>query len=315
MTKPKRRKLKEKPATRATKSVDRISSLPDSLLCHILSFLPTRTAMSTSILSRRWRHVWEHLQVFNFYDSSALEHKFPSEEDAKFIAFVNAVLTLCRIRHIQKFRLSCKIRDKDVIRTWLRAAIGPHLQELRLDLSLPASDFFFIPRSIFTCTALVSLSLKGMIHVEKLSSVHLPSLKNLEMDPVYVHPLDKLFSGCPVLETLKLVTYRESTPKIYMPSLKSLTIQNHDCGVTGDFEIDTPSLEYLDINLDFLHFSFSNLHNVMEAHVGFFSSMKEHVDVLPKLLTALRRTKFLELKHSATKVVCLSKTHNPLTKC
>lgn len=37
---------------------DRLSSLPDDLLGHILSFLPTQQAVRTSQLSRRWRRVW-----------------------------------------------------------------------------------------------------------------------------------------------------------------------------------------------------------------------------------------------------------------
>uniref|UniRef100_A0A0E0RJS4 F-box domain-containing protein n=2 Tax=Oryza TaxID=4527 RepID=A0A0E0RJS4_ORYRU len=37
---------------------DRLSSLPDDLICRILSFLPTREAALTSQLSRRWRRVW-----------------------------------------------------------------------------------------------------------------------------------------------------------------------------------------------------------------------------------------------------------------
>ena len=325
MTKPKRRKLKEKPATRATKSVDRISSLPDSLLCHILSFLPTRTAMSTSILSRRWRHVWEHLQVFDFRDSSVFKHDFPSNGDAYFIAFVNAVLALRRVRHIQKFCFSCEIPDKYVITTWLRAAIGPHLQKLLLDLSTsPSSDCFYLPHSIFTCTALVSLTLKGQIReicVEKLSSIHLPSLKSLKMESVNVNSIDKLLSGCPVLEKLRLVMFcLYNAPKICMPSsLKSLTFKVCTPGVIEDLEIDTPSLKYLDIDLgaSCLQFSVSNLYNVVAAHVGFYypEPTNEHVGVLPKLLRALRRTKFLELTRSATEVACLSKSHNPLTKC
>ncbi|KAF3562141.1 hypothetical protein DY000_02019925 [Brassica cretica] len=37
---------------------DFISSMPDDILHHILFFIPIDLAMRTSVLSRRWRHVW-----------------------------------------------------------------------------------------------------------------------------------------------------------------------------------------------------------------------------------------------------------------
>ncbi|XP_027114639.1 putative F-box/LRR-repeat protein At5g02930 [Coffea arabica] len=40
--------------------VDRISGLPDAVLCHILSHLPTKLAAATSVLliSTRWRYIF-----------------------------------------------------------------------------------------------------------------------------------------------------------------------------------------------------------------------------------------------------------------
>ncbi|KAL0694960.1 hypothetical protein Bca4012_062140 [Brassica carinata] len=37
---------------------DHISSMPDDIFHHIVSFIRTDLAMKTSVLSKRWRHVW-----------------------------------------------------------------------------------------------------------------------------------------------------------------------------------------------------------------------------------------------------------------
>ncbi|XP_065629915.1 topless-related protein 4 isoform X2 [Quercus suber] len=50
---------------------DFFDSLPDSLLIHILSYLPTRDSIITSILSRRWRHLWT-LIPYDFSNSKGL---------------------------------------------------------------------------------------------------------------------------------------------------------------------------------------------------------------------------------------------------
>ncbi|XP_050111873.1 putative F-box/LRR-repeat protein At3g28410 [Malus sylvestris] len=42
----------------SSKSEDRISGLTDAILCHILSFIPTKFAVRSSILSTRWNNIW-----------------------------------------------------------------------------------------------------------------------------------------------------------------------------------------------------------------------------------------------------------------
>ncbi|XP_061361640.1 putative F-box/FBD/LRR-repeat protein At4g13965 [Gastrolobium bilobum] len=40
---------------------DRLSDLPDCVLTHLMSFLPTQVAVQTCILSRRWKGLWKRL--------------------------------------------------------------------------------------------------------------------------------------------------------------------------------------------------------------------------------------------------------------
>ncbi|RLM66614.1 hypothetical protein C2845_PM16G08280 [Panicum miliaceum] len=37
---------------------DRLSSLPDRLIHHILSFMKARQVVRTCVLSTRWKHLW-----------------------------------------------------------------------------------------------------------------------------------------------------------------------------------------------------------------------------------------------------------------
>ena len=49
-----------------TCAIDRISSLPDEILTYILSFLSTRNAVQTCILSKRWINTWTSVPVLEF---------------------------------------------------------------------------------------------------------------------------------------------------------------------------------------------------------------------------------------------------------
>jgi hypothetical protein len=110
-----------------------------------------------SLVSRRWRNLWKHLQVFNLWADNFETFK-------KFADFVNTVLALRKSRHIQKLNLlwdySGDDYDRDVTQSdcaekWVRDAAGPYLQELRL--YTPEGCFADLSPHLINCTNLVYL--------------------------------------------------------------------------------------------------------------------------------------------------------------
>ncbi|XP_042500443.1 putative F-box/LRR-repeat protein At5g38386 isoform X3 [Macadamia integrifolia] len=105
------------------RNYDRISDLPDPVLQHILSFLPTKYAVSTSILSRRWQSLWTYVDKLNFEDD--LFYSIQMDEDLmfKFMDFVDNVLVVNNMLNIEKLRLLGGDCNADRIDSWIQAAI------------------------------------------------------------------------------------------------------------------------------------------------------------------------------------------------
>ncbi|CAJ2632901.1 unnamed protein product [Trifolium pratense] len=307
---------------------DRISSLPDCVLSHILSFLPTKTSVATSILSNRWRHIWKHVSVLDFSDDFRDESLFEKarrnnklfEHFQNFSVFVNRVFSLRMPYPIEKMSLSCVKSLYNIesctssIDTWVCSVIGPHLKEFSLEIDPIQKYQFEPPITLFTCTNLVSLSLIGetgmlsSIYIDPrfAEEIRLPSLNylKLHMNNVDIHTMNGFLVGCPILETLDTRLFGFNYKKLRVPStLKRLKISSCSC-----LEMDLYSLGFDDLN------TFSdvgNLQNVVKASLDVFrcSDGCYLANILVNFFDDLSGIKHLSLSISTIKLLLGDPVH------
>ncbi|WVZ06909.1 hypothetical protein V8G54_020255 [Vigna mungo] len=192
---------------------DRISQLPDVLLLQILSLLPTKQAVVTGILAKRWRPLWPAVSVLDLDDESSPESR---HGPAGFAEFVYSVLLLHDAPAIQRFRLRCANPNTSArdIATWLCHVARRRVE--RVELSLSLSRYVALPRRLFNCDTVSSMKLNGVFFNALASfSVRLPLLRALHVgDRVLFGCHDyvvKLLAGCPALEDLVLEsTYNDA---------------------------------------------------------------------------------------------------------
>ncbi|XP_019101964.1 PREDICTED: F-box/LRR-repeat protein At3g03360-like [Camelina sativa] len=130
--------------------LDSISYLPDEILQHILSFIPTRFAIRTTVLSRRWRHVWSNTPCLSFDI-----HKLNADS-------INKTLDCYRAQRMMSLMLYTSVFDNlDCIDRWIEFAVSRKVQDLSLKI-IPRISYtsYVIPDSFYTNSSLKELSLE-----------------------------------------------------------------------------------------------------------------------------------------------------------
>ncbi|GAU25890.1 hypothetical protein TSUD_164310 [Trifolium subterraneum] len=166
---------------------DIISTLPDAILCHILSFLQTKHAVATTILSKRWKHLCHSVPVLCF-DTTVTNQK-------EYIRFINFVYSVLLSRDpafpINTFHLDFTYYEyelhypMDTITKWVKFVAQRGLHYLDLHVNRRSSlDFTELPVTIINYKTLVVLKLHSFSMEETSSPVDLPSLKTLDLDEI-----------------------------------------------------------------------------------------------------------------------------------
>nr|XP_011465569.1 PREDICTED: putative F-box/FBD/LRR-repeat protein At1g78760 [Fragaria vesca subsp. vesca] len=281
---------------------DRISELPNAVLCHILSFIPsTKDVVRTSVLSTRWKDIWAYVPNLYFKDD-----EFSSSAD--FMAFVDRVLLVRDSSAIQRFHLhfnNCHAKDFSRVNGWISTAVSCNVVEIdlsidtavrrnveeldnpidleeddvdeldyRIDLEeddmleypIKEDDAMFeLPISLLTCKTLKVLSLRSMIIINMPTSACncFPRLEFLHIHFTVMNPRSTV---CMDL--------------FHFPVLEYLSIDG-DLGFNLlDFSISAPELKTLRIDL----YSSDDLHDMynfsidapklekLDLHMGFLSN-------------------------------------------
>ncbi|XP_056171576.1 F-box/LRR-repeat protein At3g03360-like [Syzygium oleosum] len=207
--------------------VDRISDLPDSLLLHILSFLPFRCAVRASLMLRPFRGLWRSLSMLSFEECDF--HACRGRSGAgggEFLNFVNHALALHESPEIHTFRIELDFHASgstnpefdgrgvmsNRLDEWIFFTLKKKVKVLdvaldgcgRLLRALPALHYR-VPSAVLGSSSLVNLTLK-VCNIESLGQIHLKSLQKLSMFDVNLSEevIQNLVSGSPSLKKVSL---------------------------------------------------------------------------------------------------------------
>lgn len=293
---------------------DRISELPEALLCHIVSFLPTAWAVRTTVLSKRWKNRWTSLITnLDFEDSREFETDEQGCYDSnRFMNFVDRVFFLRDSLDIKKFRLAISYsNDFSRIDAWICIAVMRNVVELDLDLRDVSEGLevdFEMPQSLFKSKTLMILRVSSnIISYDPPTSGCFPSLKFLHVsaDNPYEKSMENLFSCCPVLEYLSIHLFvgTDVVHKINVsaPQLKTLEISLDDEYENENiFYIDAPQLANFHLKgADLSSCSLKNAKSIVNASVAFKYLARNLSPLFPvracSLLAGISKVKYLSL--------------------
>ncbi|KAK9757568.1 hypothetical protein RND81_01G171100 [Saponaria officinalis] len=217
-------------------SEDRLSEMPDHLIVHILSFMPTLDAVKTMLL-RRFGNLWTLVPSLTFHTWEYDEVIWPDKEDkpvdevfSSFARFIRNVLMLHKRPTIDSFHLyiisfGVQLKDHksiDDVQMWLRFAIDRQVKDL--NFYLQSDDDLVLPHCIFMSQSLTKLILSGCI-IEHQPQFHMGSLRELSLADVVGsgQVYNQLILGCPSLQKLDIsISNLSHVLNITSPSVRSL---------------------------------------------------------------------------------------------
>ncbi|CAN6870179.1 unnamed protein product [Brassica oleracea] len=210
-----------------------INDLPDDLLVKILSHIPTKDVVATSLLSKRWKFLWMYTTRLEY------DQEYHYAKRTVFSRFVDKYLLSHQHPVLESLHFKFKTRYAYIeIGLWIRTALTNELiwiRNLLRDLGIEATT----PITMHCDNQAILNTLKGMIEMKLPSTVCLPSLKTLHL--LHLTLLNDE-SSCPLLSDLRLNVDVGIFGHISLPSVlftcKKLVVLK----LKGRIEVNVPSM-------------------------------------------------------------------------
>ncbi|XP_068639356.1 F-box/FBD/LRR-repeat protein At1g13570-like [Aristolochia californica] len=241
-----------------TEKRDNISKLPENIIHHILSFLPLKCALKTSILFRQWINMWKPLWIYTTIID--LDEEFTKKlKKTHYVQAIHQLLQLHTLDKVKKFRTFFCSDDRyssDLIE-WIEFVKVKGVGQLVLDLSgnVRHSDStdgddirwgmnkFRMPNSFFSCLSLSSLDLTRCI-LEPLDDFKgFKALRSVALYGVTINgvQLGEIIRRSPLLEDLTM-SYCESLKPVKIDHLQLKILTLESCFDVEEMKISTPNL-------------------------------------------------------------------------
>ncbi|CAA7024345.1 unnamed protein product [Microthlaspi erraticum] len=269
--------------------MDRVSNLPDELLHQILSFLPTKDAAVTSVLSERWLNLWKLNPNLDIDDTDFLRPEarkgVRAEIRQSFVDFVDSVIARQGDSPIKKFSLQCLTRvHPDIVNRWICNVLKRGVSELDLFTNVSdedtGNDGYRLPRELFFSSTLVKLKLRSEQYLDwwcpggtTTDSFSLPMLKSLDLDSYSQLVFsEKFIPSFPALEELRVdnMEWNEMNVTVSSASLIKIDVQAGYEGSVNPISVsfDTPNLLFL-IYIDLVaeDYPLVNMNKIVEASI------------------------------------------------
>ncbi|XP_057418691.1 F-box protein At3g62230-like [Lotus japonicus] len=290
-------------------TTDRFSSLPHSLLSTIVSLIPFKEAVRTSILSKSWIDIFKSVSNLEFDEVSFVKdgqtHQIKHVQRKAFLEYVILWIANHTGTVVNKFslRLSMPEKAKKVVKKCIAFAIKHKVKELELNFCDPTLDCYFTTNHInhealfelpeffygYTCLETLNLSSCNFVKAELL---HFHALKEISLGwmEVKLTTIETLLSNCKGLESLSLKRCWNSNEfdlREENPRLRKLVVNRCMFGSNSRyFIVNAPNLRhfyYSGLNNDFLIIDVRSL--MMEKSVlDFCIEFEGHALFLYKLV-------------------------------